>query len=240
MTPVRIVTGVVRIVVAAAIVAATLVTLGSSIAAWDAAGYRDLATLYVNFFSYFTIESNIAAAVVLAVGAVIVVRRDRPDPVPYTVLRAAVVVYMGVTGIVYNLLLRGIAVTGGGDTPAWTNEVMHVIGPAYLILDWLLAPGRTPIRWRHIGTILVFPLVWVAYTLVRGPLVYDQVKKVTGWYPYPFLNPAHGVGSVVFWVIVIAVVFAGLAALVIGVSHWWRPVWQTGRAASERAASPVG
>ncbi|WP_025156475.1 Pr6Pr family membrane protein [Leifsonia aquatica] len=213
---------VLRIAVAAAIIAATAVTLGSSIAAWADAGYRDLATLYVNFFSYFTIESNIVAAVVLLIGAVFSLRSRLADPMWFTVLRAAIVVYMGVTGIVYNLLLRGLAVTGGGSTPDWTNEVMHVVGPAYMILDWLLAPGRAPVRWRHIGTILVFPLVWVAYTLVRGPLVFDQLKLVHHWYPYPFLNPVNGYGSVAVWVVIIALVFASLAALVVGVSHWWR------------------
>jgi hypothetical protein len=29
---------------------------------------------------------------------------------------------------------------------------------------------------------LVYPVVYVAYSLIRGRLV--------GWYPYPFLNPA--------------------------------------------------
>jgi hypothetical protein len=36
----------------------------------------------------------------------------------------------------------------------------------------------------------VFPFVFLAYTLVRGPLV--------DWYPYPFLDPRqHGYGHVV-------------------------------------------
>ena len=31
---------------------------------------------------------------------------------------------------------------------------------------------------------LIYPLIWLAYTLVRGAAV--------SWYPYPFLDPAHG------------------------------------------------
>ncbi|MFF2053631.1 Pr6Pr family membrane protein [Leifsonia sp. NPDC058194] len=243
MTAYRFVTGAVRLVVAVAIVAATVVTLSSSISSWADAGYRDLATLYVNFFSYFTIESNLAAAVVLAVGAVLVVTRRTADPASYTVIRAAVVVYMGVTGIVYNLLLRGLAVTGGGDTPSWTNEVMHVIAPAYLLLDWVFAPGRTPVRWRHVGTILAFPLLWVAYTLIRGPLVFDQIKNMATWYPYPFLNPArseHGYASVAIWVVIIAAVFAALAVVVVAVSHWRSRSRSRPRPRPEEVAAPHG
>jgi hypothetical protein len=31
---------------------------------------------------------------------------------------------------------------------------------------------------------LIPPLVWIAYTMIRGP--------IAGWYPYPFLDPANG------------------------------------------------
>ncbi len=30
---------------------------------------------------------------------------------------------------------------------------------------------------------LVYPLLFAVYSLIRGPIV--------GWYPYPFLDPAH-------------------------------------------------
>lgn len=212
---------VLRIVVAIAIVAAIITTFVNASAQWEAQGYPDRATLIVNFFSYFTIESNILAAVVLLIGAVVLIRGNG-DPGWYGGLRAAAVTYMTITGLVYNLLLRGIAVTGAGEGAAWTNEVLHLIAPIYLVVDWFFAPGRRRLEWRHLWLILIFPMAWVAYTLIRAPFVYDQVKQVQGWYPYPFLNPetsANGYSSVAFYVILIAAMFGLVAAGVIWVSR---------------------
>lgn len=233
---------VVRTVMAVAILAATGVTLGSSVAFWTESGFRDTTTLMVNFFSYFTIESNIAAAVVLVIGAVLLVLRRADDPRWYTVLRAAVVAYMAITGLVYNLLLRGLPVTAGGESPPWTNEVMHLIAPIYLVLDWLLAPGRTPLPWKHIATVLAFPIVWVFYTMVRGPLVFDQVKEVQTWYPYPFLNPASfdsGYGTVWIYIVLIAVAFGIVGTAVIWVSRRWPRAVADGAAAGQNSAAPL-
>ena len=222
-SPRRAVFIVTRLLVAAGLVAALAVTFAGSWSDWTRVGYSDLGTLVTNFWSYFTVESNAVAAVVLVIGAFTLARRHVPDPAWFGILRACAVVFMTVTGIVYNLLLRGIAVSGAAEDPhPWTNEVLHVIGPIYLVLDWILAPGRRPLEWKRLATILAFPLVWVVYTLVRGPLVYDQVREQDTWYPYPFLNPAlsaNGYLSVTFYVILIAVVFGGVGALVIWVSR---------------------
>ena len=63
-----------------------------------------------NFFSFFTIESNILTAVVLGVGAL----RD-PLGHGWQLFRGAVTLYMTIIGIVYNLLLTD---TGVGLTQA--------------------------------------------------------------------------------------------------------------------------
>ena len=219
----RVVFIVARLLVAALLIAALAVTFAGSWADWTSAGYPDLGTLVTNFWSYFTVESNAIAAVVLLIGVVILARGNPTDPNWYAVLRGCAVVFMTVTGIVYNLLLRGVAVSGAAEDPhPWTNEVLHVVGPIYLVLDWLLAPGRRPLEWKRLAIILSLPLVWVVYTLVRGPLVYDQVRVQASWYPYPFLNPAlspNGYLSVTFYVILIAVVFGAVGALVIWISR---------------------
>ncbi|WP_395243266.1 Pr6Pr family membrane protein [Agromyces sp. MMS24-K17] len=213
-----------RVAMAIAIIAATTVTYQGSSGYWAEQGFADLGTLNVNFFSYFTIESNLLAAVVLLVGAGFAVWGRLPDPAWFAIVRACATTYMAITGLVYNLLLRGLPVTGGGDAQPWTNEVMHVIAPAFLVIDWLIAPGRRRLEWSRVWIVLAFPIAWVTYTLVRGPLVYDQVREVETWYPYPFLNPARqddGYLGVAFWVLVIALAFAAVAALVVWVSRTW-------------------
>jgi len=211
-----------RIAVATAIVVAIVAQLRASLGFWSDQGVTNIASNVVNFFSFFTVEANIASAVVLAVGAVLlVVRGGVDDSVVYTVVRASVVTYMVVTGIVYNLLLRGIELPQG-STVGWSNEILHVVAPVYLLVDWLFAPGRVPLGARRIWPVLVFPIVWVLYTLVRGPLVTDEVFGNDFWYPYPFLNPitsANGYLSVAFYVILIAAVIGLVAAGVLWISR---------------------
>jgi hypothetical protein len=212
---------VVRILGAVAIIAAMVGQLITSIGFWNSTGVGDrIGNLFVNFFSFFTIDSNVGTVVVFLIGAVLLVR-GRGDPQWFSVLRGSVAAYMAVTGIVYNMLLRGVNVSEGSVLP-WSNEVLHVVGPLLMVLDWLFAPGRGRLEWKHIGTIVIFPLVWAVYTMIRGPLAYNDVAGVPTWYPYPFLNPAlspEGYVSVAFYVILIAVIIGLVGAGVIWVSR---------------------
>jgi hypothetical protein len=205
--------GILRIGIAAAIVAAIVGQLTLSFTNWNAAGVQHLWISVVNFFSFFTIESNVATIAVGLVGAWYLFSRKGDDPMWFNTFRAAVVTYMVTTGVVYNLLLRGVELPQGTTLP-WSNEVLHVVAPAYLLLDWLFAPGRFAIPVRKIWPMLIFPLVWGVYTLIRGPITPDEVGHKPYWYPYPFLNPnlsPEGYFSVAFYIVLIAAVI-GLAA----------------------------
>jgi hypothetical protein len=217
----RILFAVIRVAVAVAIIAAIVGQLQTSLAYWTDKGGVDIGAHLTHFFSFFTIESNVLSAVVLLIGAFFLLTRKGDDPKWYNIVRASTATYMIVTGIVYNLLLRGIELPQG-STLGWSNEVLHVIACAWLLLDWLFAPGRTPIATRELWKVLVFPIVWVLYTLVRGPLVADTVYGNDFWYPYPFLNPnssANGYFSVAFYVVLIALVISATAAGVLWVSR---------------------
>jgi len=213
---VRILFIVLRILIPAAVVAAVIGQLGTSIGFWTDKGVTNVGSNVVNFLSFFTIESNILSAVVLLIGASLLVGRQE-DPRWFLVARLCVVTYMVTTGVVYNLLLRGIELPQG-STLGWSNEIMHVVVPIYLLVDWILAPGRRPVRWRAIWIVVIFPLVWSVYTLVRGPLVIDQVYGTDFWYPYPFMNPnvqPNGYASVAVYMLLITAVIAlaGLGAI---------------------------
>ena len=217
----RILFAVLRVAVAGVIVAAVVGQLNLSIGYWGDKGGVDVATHIVHFFSFFTIDSNILSAVVLLIGAYFLLFRKGDDPQWYNLVRAATATYMITTGVVYNLLLRGIELPQG-STLGWSNEILHVIACLWLLIDWVLAPGRTPIASSQLWKVLVFPLVWCIYTLVRGPLVADTVYGNPFWYPYPFLNPntsANGYLSVAFYVILITLVISAAAAGVLWVSR---------------------
>ncbi len=212
-----------RVAVAALIIAALVAQASVSIGgAVDA--HRDVATTTVNFFSFFTVLSNLLAAIVLAwaAGWALTAGRARAgDPRGLAIALACVTTYMIVTGIVYNTLLRGIPLPQG-TTVEWANEVLHVAGPLFLLVDLLLAPRRRLLGWGAVGAVLAFPIVWLAYTLVRGPVTVNPITGDAWWYPYPFLNPhtfANGYGTVVLYIIGIAIVIAAVAGGVVGVGR---------------------
>lgn len=211
---------VVRIVGAVLIVAAMIVQLANQISVWTHLGIARLENLPINFFSYFTIDSNVGAVAVFAIGAVLLLRR-MDDPPWFGILRACVTSYMTVTGIVYNALLRGIEIPVNQVVP-WTNEVLHVVGPLLVVADWLLAPGRLRLEWRTLWWVVSFPIVWAVYTMVRGPFAFNDVAQRRTWYPYPFLDPANsaeGYVSVAFYVVLIAAVICGVGAAVVWASR---------------------
>ena len=198
--------GVLRLLAAGAIITAIVGQFAVSLSM-----VPDPAAFVINFFSYFTILSNLVAAIWMLLGAWFSFTRSK-DPRWFNYSRGAVVTYMATTLVVYNLLLREISLDQATTVP-WSNEILHLWAPLYLVLDWLLAPGRSRIPWNRFWGIAVFPLAWAVYTLVRGPIV--------GWYPYPFLNPnispGVGLGGVMVYVIAIAsfilLVGAGVVAL---------------------------
>ncbi len=132
----------------------------------------------VNYFSYFTIDSNVIGGAILLIGAV---RWRGPGSATMDVLRGGAVVYLSVTGVVFSLLLSGTDV----DTAIpWVNAVVHEVMPLVIVVDWLIDPPWSRLTYRQGLLWLGFPSVWIIYTLIRGALI--------GRYPYPFLDPANG------------------------------------------------
>jgi hypothetical protein len=217
---VRILFAVLRIAIAIAVIAAVVGQLVTSVHFWFGSGLTSVTTQVINFFSFFTIESNVLTAVIMLIGAYILLTKRGADASWFQNLRLATFAYMATTGIVYNLLLRGIELPQG-STLGWSNEILHLVAPLYVILDWLLAPGRSPISWKTVWGVLVFPIAWCLYTLIRGPLTYDAVYRANFWYPYPFLNPntsPEGYASVAFYIVLIAVVISALCVAGVAIS----------------------
>lgn len=209
------------VLISAAILAQLSRTIETAAASQTPHGSH-LPTVVGNFFSYFTIQSNVAAAVALAVGSLWAWRRgNTPEPRWLTVLLACTSTYMIVTGLVYNLLLRGVVLPDGTTVP-WSNEVLHVVGPLVMLADLLWSPGRRVLPWRAIGVVLVFPILWVLYTLARANLVTSPMSSAPWWYPYPFLDPhvvPSGYTGVAGYITGIAVVICAVAAFVVWVGR---------------------
>lgn len=217
----------VRLAAAVLGVAAVIAQLVRSTANAVEAGWH-VPTVLANFLSFFTIQSNILAALTLAIGAIWWWRRERttdaPEPRGYAVLLLCATTYMIITGVVYNLLLRGIPLPQGQTVP-WSNEVLHVVIPLVMLLDLLLAPRRRALRWKAVLIVVIYPVVWVVYTLVRGPLITAPGTDTPYWYPYPFLNPNNpalvppGYAGVAVYVVAIAIGIVAVALFVVWVGR---------------------
>ena len=134
----------------------------------------------LNFFTFFTVLSNLLAAAVFFEGG----RRQLTGSEPLSGMwRGAAVVYMTVTYVVFAVLLRD-AQEDLQTHVAWVDSVLHRVMPIAVMADWLIDPPHRPIPFRRAAWWLAFPLVWTAFTLIRG--------EIDGRYPYPFLDPANG------------------------------------------------
>ncbi len=166
------------------------------------------------YFAFFTVQTCLAIGVAY-VAAGVYAWSHASDTRLLTIVRVCLFSYAIVMMVVYNLLLRGVAPAAADANYVWPvipNEIEHVWAPILIAVDWIFAPGRYPLRIRAMWWALIYPLAWVAFSIVRGSL--------TGWWPYPFLDPTgpNGVIGVVIYVIGIAgfMAFNAFIAVVIG------------------------
>ncbi len=121
-------------------------------------------------------------------------------------LRGAIVVYVAVAGLIWNLYLTGMSL---GYTPQ--NIMLHVVSPVLIGLDWLLI-GRSQVRvsWWH-------PLAWLAYPLLYLVALLAYLNSERGRFLYYFLDVDQiGLLGLARNVALLAVAFAALGYLVLG------------------------
>ena len=150
----------------------------------------------------FTYQANVLAALYYA-WTLLSPRADAR-----TGLRGAVVLYVVVAGVVWNLLLTGHSM---GYTPA--NVLLHVVVPILAVADWLLiGRGAGAARWWQ-------PLAWLVYPAVYLVVALLILNRAGRRAPYYFLDPESvGLGAVVGNVALLALGFLGLGYLLLAVA----------------------
>ncbi|MFB2582852.1 Pr6Pr family membrane protein [Herbiconiux sp. P15] len=179
----------------------------------------------INYFSYFTFQSNLLNVLVLALAGVLLLRGREVNRLLLNV-RAATICYVVVSGIVFGLIVSQAGSHNYRIEVPWPSQVLHFYLPPLVVADWLFGVGRRRLRWRSVAVVLVFPVVWGVFTLLRGAEV--------GWYPYFFLDPAQVSGPLEFALYsgIALGLFAGLMALLVLISRRrpWAESW--GRAST--------
>lgn len=189
-----------RIIVSLLVIAAIIATL------LDAMSRAMIVPM--NFFGYFTIQSNSIFAVIFALSGFLGLADQQGGLIQ--LLRAAATTYIVLVGIVYGALLAPLGEAGGVPV-AWANIVLHMVAPVYAIFDWIIVGDRVRLPLSWIFLILLYPIVWTGVVLYRG--------QTDGWVPYPFLDPAQGAQVLAQYVIVIAIVFAVIGLIVLLISR---------------------
>ena len=130
-----------------------------------------------NYFSYFTILSNLLVAISLTSELLASATSfGKIFSLPKT--KSAIALYILIVGLVYNLVLRGIWEPKGWQLVA--DNLLHVVVPLAYFSYWVVFVNKVSLVWKDMISWTYFPLVYLAYSLIRGYFV--------NWYPYPFLD----------------------------------------------------
>ena len=131
----------------------------------------------MSFFSFFTVLSNTLVATVLTCAATSresAARRWFLQPW----VSSGIAVSIVVVGLAYNLLLRHLWHPQGWQWLA--DELLHDVMPLLYLVYWCRCVPKGRLRMGHSGLWVIYPLVYFAYSLLRG--------HVLAVYPYPFID----------------------------------------------------
>jgi len=160
-------------------------------------------------FMYFTIQSNIAIAVICAVGCYLIMR-DKAISNAWYIVKLVGTVSITLTGVVFVVMLAPVL----GDK-AWNiqNTLTHVVVPAVAIADYFVIASGSSLRKKDVVYVTIPPLLYV---------IYAGIGYIRGWefalgvnYPYFFLNwgsPAGAFGfsnelpfmGCVWWILILS------------------------------------
>jgi hypothetical protein len=157
----------------------------------------------IYFFTFFTILTNLALVLIYASDlwpqtGMSWFRR----PVTRGMLAAAIVL----VALFYHFVLAGIWNPQG----LWklADVTLHYITPVFYIAWWVLFARHGMLKWGDIPSMLVPPIIYLVYAMIRGALV--------GEYPYPILEANRiGYGAVAINVFMVLIGLTVLCAIVV-------------------------
>ncbi|MFD8420516.1 Pr6Pr family membrane protein [Streptomyces sp. NPDC059466] len=193
--------------------------------------------------SYFATQSNLLVAVVLAASARRAWMARRPLPAALT---GGTLLYIVITGLVFHLHLAnrpgGFSMTGETASlhgwQALANLILYTVTPVAVVIDWLLLTRPAFLAMRYAATWLIYPLVYLAFSLTRGAML---PPGTTERYLYPFVDvDRHGYVGILGNTAILGVAFYALALLVIALDHLRPdPLRHGGRRPENRISSPA-
>jgi hypothetical protein len=170
---------------------------------------RELSVLatVVQFFSYFTILTNILAALCYT----ILLRSSEGRSYSFfsrSTTLTATAVYIAVVGLTYNFVLRQLWAPQG--LQRLVDELLHLVCPLLFLGFWALFVPKRELQWSAVWPWLWYPFIYLVYVLIRGAL--------TGLYPYPFMDVnVLGYPQVLIHSVFVTLAFLGFAFLFVAI-----------------------
>ncbi len=167
---------------------------------------------------YFTIQSNIAIALIGAVGAVLMLKKADVSNA-WFIIKYVGTVAITLTGGVFCFMLAPTL----GDR-AWNiqNVLTHIVVPVAAIADFFLVGAYGDLQTKHVPFVAIPPILY---------LIFGVIAYIEGWkfadgnnYPYFFMNwgsPAGAFGFIgefpfmgcVWWMLALAVIVLAVGFL---------------------------
>jgi hypothetical protein len=154
----------------------------------------------IRFFSFFTILTNILIGIYVV--ALLPPRMMRDPFFTRPPVQTALVMYITVVGLIYNLILRGEWHSSG--LQAVLHDILHTVIPLLVIIYWVVWVNARQVRYTSILLWLVYPAVYTLFVFIRA--------SSNRWYPYPFMDLARLGGQAVLinclWVLAVFLFFS--------------------------------
>lgn len=162
----------------------------------------------IRFFSFFTILTNILVTVFFTAETF----SDKPKSLGWRSFAGAtaILIYILVVGIVYNLVLRQLWAPTGWQRLA--DELLHVVTPLLMLCYWLIFSRKQSLSWSNLWHWLAYPAIYLVFILLRG--------APSGFYPYPFMDVSQlGLSKVLMNAGMVLLLFLCLGIIFIGSSR---------------------
>lgn len=140
-------------------------------------------------FMYFTIQSNIAIAIISLIGCCMLMLK-KPISNVWHVIKFVGTVSITLTGVVFCFVLAPTL-----EANAWNiqNVLTHVVVPCLAIIDFFVIASTTQIKYKNVIYVIIPPILYA---------IYAGIGYVRGWqfaeginYPYFFLNWGSPAGA---------------------------------------------
>ena len=192
--------------------------------------FDDINTIRWDFYVHFTNISNFLCIGVMAASLIQTAKKKEDS----YVTAAPLLKFIGMLGILLTFLVFNIMLAGaeGRDPQAnWRigSLCFHVVLPILYIADWFLFRERRKAKWYYPIASIGFPLAYVIFLLIQAVILkFDSSILIPTTttpliYPYFFVNlDTQGVDGVLMWIGILAVAFATVGYLFVGLDQLGR------------------